>query len=150
MASVGAQNAPAAPTPQATVYAPSVSDLMIATIQPRHIRVWLAVQAKNWDFASYELGNLEGAFRRLGIAHPVQSDLPLQEMIASVTQQPIADLKKAISAKDRGSFEGAYSSLTNACNSCHQAFNHGVVVIKIPGAPLMEDQGDLDLAPAKP
>ncbi len=46
----------------ASVYLPSVSDLMIATIEPRHIRIWLAAKLQNWEFASYELGNLKGAF----------------------------------------------------------------------------------------
>jgi hypothetical protein len=43
---------------------------------------------------------LKGAFRRLGIAHPVQGDVPLQDMIESVTQQPFSDLEKAIKAKE--------------------------------------------------
>jgi hypothetical protein len=32
-------------------YLPSVSDFVIATIHPRRIRLWLAAQNKNWDFA---------------------------------------------------------------------------------------------------
>jgi len=52
----------AAPSPQATGYLPSISDLMIATIQPRHERLWRAEQDGNWEFADYELGNLKGQF----------------------------------------------------------------------------------------
>jgi Rieske Fe-S protein len=54
---------------------PSISDLMIATIQPRHERLWRAAQDGNWDFAAYELGNLKGAFNRLGHAHPTEHDI---------------------------------------------------------------------------
>jgi hypothetical protein len=54
----------AAPSPQATGYLPSISDLMIATIQSRHERLWRAWQDGNWEFAAYELGNLHGAFDR--------------------------------------------------------------------------------------
>ena len=39
-------------------YLPSVSDLMIETIQPRHERVWRAQHQHDWEFAVYELGNL--------------------------------------------------------------------------------------------
>ncbi|MBQ8105773.1 MAG: hypothetical protein IJ127_23215 [Afipia sp.] len=78
--------------PPAIGYLPSISDFMIAAIQPRHIRLWLAAQARNWDFVGYEVGHLKGAFNRLGQAHPVAGDIPLQDMIASVTQQPFADL----------------------------------------------------------
>jgi hypothetical protein len=48
----------AAPSPSMG-YLPSISDLMIATIQPRHDRLWRAEQDGNSDFAAYELGNLK-------------------------------------------------------------------------------------------
>ncbi len=130
-----------------TSYLPSISDFMIATIQPRHIRLWIAAQNNNWPFAAYELGNLKGAFDRLGRAHPVERDLPLQEMISSVTAQPFADLSKAIQSKDTAGFAKAYDDLTSACNSCHQGSNHGVIMIRAPREPLMSDQ---EFAPTTP
>ncbi|UZE50088.1 cytochrome family protein [Rhodopseudomonas sp. P2A-2r] len=133
----------------ASAYLPSVSDLMIATIQPRHIRIWLAAKRQNWEFASYELGNLKGAFRRLSVAHPMQGNVPLQDMIASVTADPIADLEKAIKAKDLTSFAKAYDSLTEGCNSCHAALNHQEVVIKVPEGFPASTVDDLDLSPQK-
>src|ERR1700744_407482 len=69
-------------------YLPSISDFMLATIQPRHIRLWIAAQNSNWPFAAYELGNLKGAFNRLGRAHPRDHEISLQDMIATVTAQP--------------------------------------------------------------
>jgi hypothetical protein len=121
-----------APSPQATGYVPSISDLMIATIQPRHERLWRAQQNGNWEFAAYELGNLHGAFDRLGHAHPVEHDVSFPDMIASVTEQPFKELKGAIQSKDVTAFTKAYADLTDACNSCHQALNHGVVEIAVP------------------
>jgi hypothetical protein len=121
-----------APSPQATEYLPSISDLMIATIQPRHERLWQAEQDGNWDFAAYELGNLKGAFNRLGYAHPTEHDISFPEMIGSVTGQPFKDLDGAIKAKSSATFVKAYADLTDACNSCHQALNHGVVEIRVP------------------
>jgi hypothetical protein len=122
----------AAPSPQATGYLPSISDLMIATIQPRHERLWRAEQIGNWEFAAYELGNLHGAFERLGHAHPTEHDISFPGMIASVTEQPFKELKSAIQSKDATVFTKAYADLTDACNSCHQALNHGVVEIVVP------------------
>src|SRR5258708_4228464 len=122
----------AAPSPQASEYLPSISDLMIATIQPRHERLWRAEQDGNWEFAAYELGNLHGAFNRLGHAHPTEHDISFPEMIASVTGQPFNELKSAIQSKDVTAFAKAYADLTDACNSCHQALNHGVVQIAVP------------------
>jgi hypothetical protein len=68
----------ATPSPHAIEYLPSISDLMIETIQPRHERLWRAAQDGNWDFAAYELGNLKGAFDRLGHAHPTEHDIPFR------------------------------------------------------------------------
>jgi hypothetical protein len=122
----------ATPPPHATEYLPSISDLMIATIQPRHERLWQAEQDDNWEFTAYELGNLHGAFKRLGSAHPVEHDISFPEMITSVTEQPFKELSGAIQAKDHTAFAKAYADLTDACNSCHQALNHGAVEIRVP------------------
>jgi hypothetical protein len=131
----------AAPSPQTTVYLPSISDLMIATIQPRHERLWRSEQDGNWEFAAYELGNLHGAFNRLGLAHPIEHNISFPDMIASVTEQPFKELTGAIQSKDAAAFDKAYADLTDACNSCHQALNHGVVEI---GAPSRTSASDLD------
>jgi hypothetical protein len=140
-----AAETPSAPQKE-TGYLPSISDFMIATIQPRHIRLWIAGQRKNWPFAAYELGNLKGAFDRLGRAHPTDHEFPLQDMIASVTAQPFADLGSAIKSKDTTGFAKAYGGLTTACNSCHEGTNHGVVVIRVPQDSLSADQ-DFEPAP---
>jgi hypothetical protein len=122
----------AAPLARATEYLPSISDLMIATIQPRHERLWRAEQDGNWQFAAYEVGNLRGAFNRLGKVHPIEHDVSFQEMIASVTERPLEEVDSAIQTKDHTAFAKAYANLTDACNSCHQALNHGVVEIRVP------------------
>jgi len=121
-----------APSPQATGYLPSIGDLMIATIQPRHERLWRAELDGNWEFAAYELGNLHGAFNRLGHAHPTEHDISFPDIIPSVTEQPCKELNSAIQSKDATAFSKAYADLTDACNSCHQALNHGVVEIRVP------------------
>jgi hypothetical protein len=131
----------ASPSPQASEYLPSISDLMIATIQPRHERLWHAEQDGNWEFANYELGNLKGAFSRLGHAHPTQGEISLPDMITSVTEQPFKELSSAIQSKDGAAFAKAYADLTDACNSCHQALNHGVVEIHVPTRTSPSDLG---------
>jgi hypothetical protein len=121
-------------------YLPSISDMMIGTIQPRHERILRAEQAGDWDFAAYELGNLRGAFGRLGRAHPMEEDTPFPDMIESVTRKPLDDLKGAIARRDDADFGKAYDELSDACNSCHQALNHGTIVI---GRPTGASQSDL-------
>jgi hypothetical protein len=130
---------------QPATYLPSISDMMIGTIQPRHERIWRAEQAGDWDFAGYELGNLRGAFGRLGRAHPMEQNTPFPDMIESVTKQPFEDLKGAIDRKDDAEFGKAYDALSEACNSCHQALNHGTIVI---GRPAGASQSDLSFGKA--
>ena len=105
---------------------------MMATIQPRHERLWRAEQDGNWEFVAYELKNLRGAFDRLGRAHPTEENISFPEMIESVTEQPFKELNGAIQAKDGTAFAKADADLTDACNSCHQALNRGVVKILVP------------------
>jgi hypothetical protein len=138
-AGLAAAQSQTAPPPATEAYLPSVSDLMIGTIQPRHERLWRAQQQHNWEFAAYELGNLHGAFGRLAHAHPTVDNVSFPDMIASVTDQPFAELKSAIQAKDDAAFAKAYADLTQACNSCHQALNHGVVVIGMPDSASASD-----------
>jgi hypothetical protein len=123
---------PAAPSPHSGAYLPSISDLMIATIQPRHERLWRAEQDRNWEFAAYELGNLRGAFDRLGRAYPTEQGISFPDIIGSVTDVPFKELNSAVQAKDDAAFGKAYTDLTDACNSCHQALNRSVVVIGTP------------------
>ena len=130
----------ATPTSPTTHYVPSISDLMIATIQPRHRRLWQAAQSKDWAFAAYEAGNLHGAFKRIGAVHPTEHDISFPDMAASVTDQPFKELDTAIKAKDAAGFAKAYADLTDGCNSCHQALNHGVVAIRVPSGALLSDQ----------
>ena len=137
----------APPVAKTASYLLSISDFMIATIQPRHVRLWVAAHSKDWLFAAYELGNLKGAFGRLGQAHPMEHEIPLQDMISSVTAQPFEDLRKAILAKDATAFDKAYGDLTSACNACHQGTNHGVVVIRAPTDTSLSDQDFESVAP---
>jgi hypothetical protein len=142
-----AAGAEATPSPAAAQYLPSISDLMIATIQPRHRRLWQAAQNKDWDFAAYELGNLHGAFRRVGEAHPTEQNVSFPTMVGSVTDQPFKELDAAIKAKDDTAFAKGYADLTDGCNACHQALNHGVVVIRVPSGKSGSDQDFTQAAP---
>ncbi|CAL75395.1 conserved hypothetical protein [Bradyrhizobium sp. ORS 278] len=121
-----------------------MSDLMIATIQPRHVRLWIAAHSGNWAFSAYELGNLKGAFNRVSRAQPLVDGNSFADMNAAVTQQPFDALAQAIKQKDLSQFERSYADLTAACNSCHQALNRAVVVIKVPQTASVADQ---DFAP---
>src|SRR5215470_996857 len=65
--------APQSPAPQAPArpglvildFKPAMDDLMTMLVQPRHIRLYNAGQAKNWQLAAFQINELRGALARI-------------------------------------------------------------------------------------
>jgi hypothetical protein len=57
-----------------------------------------------------------------------------------MTGDAIKALDEAIGAGDANLFTQAYSRLTDGCNGCHTALNHGYVVIKVPDKSAFQNQ----------
>ena len=127
-------------------YRPGLGDLMTMTVQPRHIKLGLAVLEKNWSFAAYELHELEESFERVARYWPQWKKKPIADMMTSVTKEPMAALDQAIKAADAAKLAAAYTQLTEACNTCHQSAEVGMIVIKVPDFSPFPDQ---DFRPAK-
>jgi cytochrome c553 len=138
-------SAPQAIAPQS--YLPSLADLMTTTIQPRHIKLGLAGQEKNWPHAAYELGNLKGAFDRAAHAWPIYRKTNMADLIEATIKSPMEDVAAAIKAADAGKFKDAYEELTGTCNACHESTDHGLVIIRVPKQSPYPDQ---DFRPIKP
>src|SRR6476661_2758982 len=112
MMPAAAQNAPPAPEP----YRPGLGDLMTMTVQPRHIKLLLAGNARNWIYAKYELHELQEAFDRAVRVWPRYKGLPLAGMIDAIAKGPLDELVKAIDDKDEAAFAASYEKLTEGCN----------------------------------
>ena len=132
-------------TPQA--YQPSVGDLMTIALQPRHIKLGLAGQEKNWTYAAYELRELHGAFERIALAVPTYRSMNMADLITATTKAPMEDVAAAVKSGDAAKFAEAYAQLTATCNACHQSTEHSAVVIQVPKASSYPDQ---DFRPPKP
>jgi len=121
-------------------YRPVTSDLMNAFIQPRHIKLFLAGSARNWDYAEYERHNIGGALERLATAIPQYKGQSMKDLDAAFATPQLAALGMAIKAKDPVAFGKAYEALTTGCNQCHQATGHGMVVLQSPATDPFPDQ----------
>jgi hypothetical protein len=128
-------------------YRPGLGDLMVGSIQPRHIKLAAAGREKNWSYASYEIHELQESFDRVSQNFPQSGSFPIADMMTAATKGPMADLATSITDKDAAKFTAAFAELTDGCNSCHQATNRAMVVIKVPDSASFPDQ---DFAPAKP
>lgn len=69
----------------------------------------------------------------------MEQGTPFPDMIESIIQKPLGDLKDAIDRRDDADFGKAYDELSDACNSCHQALNHGTIMIGRPAGPSQSD-----------
>jgi hypothetical protein len=121
-------------------YHPGLGELMTAFVQPRHIKLGLAGQAQNWDYAAYELGELRETFDDVGKLVPKHGNLAIPAAIASTVRPPMAALDTAIKSKDQAAFNKAYRELTLSCNVCHQSADHPMIVIQAPTVAAFPDQ----------
>ena len=128
------------PAQSPPAYRPGLGDLMTMTVQPRHIKLGLAGREKNWTYAAYELHELEELFERVARHSPEWRKKPIADMMTSVTKDPMAALEQAIKFADAARFTAAYGQLTEACNTCHQSAEVGMIVIQVPDASTFPNQ----------
>lgn len=136
----------AAPPPSAA-YRPGLGDLMTMTVQPRHLKIGLAGQQRNWTYAAYEVHELEEALERVAKVWPKWRDVDVAGLIKGSTENAIEVLEEAIKAKDVARFDEAYGKLTAACNACHQSSAVGFIAIQPPRSSPFTNQ---DFRPVDP
>jgi cytochrome c553 len=127
------QSACARPSTSSEAYAPGLGEIMTLQ-QMRHVKLWLAGEAGNWDLASYEIKELGEGFDDVVKFHPTHEDSPVapKDAIPRMMTAALGDVQSAVAKKDAQSFEQAYDALTAACNRCHQATNFSFNVVQRP------------------
>jgi hypothetical protein len=107
----------------------------MGAVQLRHFKLWYAGRLRNWELATYELGQIEDSFNN---AVQLYQNIPVEKI--SMIDQPLTALDSAIKAKDGTRFGSAFANLTTACNSCHEAARVGFIRIQIPTASPFSNQ----------
>jgi hypothetical protein len=118
LAPVMAEEVPFATPPSSNSSDRAVGTLanIMATVQLRHIKLWSAGKAKNWDVMNYEAQKLEDDFVT---AAGYYSGLPIEFVVrANALLKRIMEAAKAEAypAKTK-----AFDELTVGCNGCHAA-----------------------------
>lgn len=111
-----------------------LADLMEGA-QSRHTKLWFAGQARNWELAAYEIGQIKARLEEAAALYP---GLPVSDL--STMAGPLNTAAQAVKAKDVARFAGAFDEMTRACNACHQVNNRGFIAIKRPTAPAFSNQ----------
>jgi cytochrome c553 len=107
-------------------FVPRLNDMMVAT-QLRHFKLWYAGIVQNWPLANYELTQIRNVVADTKRLYPKTSGSDMSAMMSAAD-----DLADAIKAKDGVKFSNAFSRLTTACNSCHEAAGVGFIKIREP------------------
>jgi len=116
-------------------YVPRLGDIMNA-VQTRHIKLWLAGKARNWELAAYELRQLKAGLLEAAVLY---EGIPVSNV--TTMTKPVQSISDAIDAKDSKRFAKAVGELTDGCNSCHQTMQRGYITIQTPtSSPFFSDQ----------
>jgi len=123
----------ARPPAAGEAYVPGLGEMMTLQ-QMRHVKLWLAGEAGNWELAGYELDEIGEGFDDIVKFHPTHKDSPVapKDAIPRMVTEPVKELRAAVDKKDPRAFVAAYDALTAACNNCHQATNFGFNRVQKP------------------
>jgi hypothetical protein len=111
-----------------SIYTPGTGAFMNTIVQPHHLKLWFAGQNKNWALAEYERQELMGGFEKIQKYHKNKPEATAVAMIFPAMNA----VEKAIRDKDDVAFKSNFVTLTNTCNTCHQALKYEFNVIKVP------------------
>jgi len=120
--------------PPPSSYVPRLGDIMLS-VQNRHMKLWFAGKAANWELAAYEARQLKAS---LVEAASLYEGIPVTNV--TTMAQPVSALNDAIEAKNDKSFAKAYGELTSGCNSCHRSIGRGYIVMRVPEVSPFTDQ----------
>jgi hypothetical protein len=109
-------------------YVPRLGDIMNA-VQSRHIKLWFAGKARNWDLAAYELRQLKAGLAEAALLY---EGIPVSNV--TTMANPLQSISDAIETKDVGRFSKAVGELTEGCNACHTSMQRGFIAIQTPTA----------------
>jgi hypothetical protein len=114
-------------------FTPGLGEIMTLQ-QMRHLKLWFAGQAGNWPLADYELDELKEGYEDIVKYFPTKDDVPTGPMASAIIEKEVAELNKAIAAKNAKQFTAAFEKLTASCNACHQSSKKPFIVVQRPTA----------------
>lgn len=130
LALVGASASPAAAQSDLYVssdqYVPRLVSIM-ETAQTRHMKLWFAGQAQNWELAAYELRQLRASLAEAAVLY---SGIPVSNI--TTLAAPLQSASDAIEGKDAKKLAKSFVELTEGCNSCHRSMGRSFVVMRTP------------------
>lgn len=102
--------------------------------------VWFAGQKEHWELATFYLSETKSHLRWAVRIIPRRKDkagkeVDLQAILQATENGPLAQLQKAIEAKDGEQFAAAYKFTLETCYACHKASDKPFLKLQIPTEP---------------
>lgn len=102
--------------------------------------LWFAGQQEHWDLANFywleTRSHLRWAIRIIPMRKDnAGKDVDVQDILTGFENGPLAELEKAIAAKDKALFEQRYRSAMENCYSCHKTADKPFIRPQIPSQP---------------
>lgn len=118
---------------------PGLGEIM-ADAQLHFAKLHFASEARNWDLAAFEWGEVEAKLKATAALRPEERGVGLSGIIDAFKQTQLVALKDAIDLKDRSLFREAYKESLLMCNGCHEATGRPFISITIPVHPPVSNQ----------
>lgn len=116
-------------------YKPGLGEFM-SGIQVHHAKLWFAGINSNWKLANFEINEIKESVDDI---QKFNTDRPEVKSIGMINPA-IEGISEAIKKQDAQLFKRNFGVLTNTCNNCHSATDHGFNVIVIPTTPPVSNQ----------
>ena len=114
----------------------------MSVIQVHHEKLWFAGTHANWKLADFEVHEIMESLDDIKVYAKDRKETAMIGLL-----DPALDsVRVSISKEDTARFRSAYLALTNSCNSCHRATEHGFNVITVPSR---SPFGDQEFTPVK-
>jgi hypothetical protein len=121
--------------------APELGQQMLE-LQIRHARLWQAGEARNWMLTQFQLAELRESLAgvvELNGEHAAVQPNRLADLLPAMMDPSLKQMQSAIDAQDGPGFDAAYDAVSNACTACHEASDHGFLVIQRPQTPMLDN-----------
>jgi hypothetical protein len=116
-------------------YRPGLGEFM-SGIQLHHAKLWFAGQHQNWPLADFEIHEILESLDDIELFCKDRPEVKSIQML----KPAIDSVTNAIQQKNLPLFKNSFSALTNTCNDCHKATDHGFNVVIIPTSPPVSNQ----------
>lgn len=116
-------------------YKPGFGEFM-SNIQVHHAKLWFTGINQNWELADFEIHEIKESLEDI---QKYQSEREEAKAIP-IIYPPLDSIQSSIDKKNLNSFKSSFTTLTNTCNSCHEAVKFGFNKVKIPDSPPFSNQ----------